>query len=357
MKPEMLYRSWTIMLTITCLMTGGYQVTYHDFPHFGYMFGALLAATLLSYWLQRNLPNWGRPILFVTTFLITSAMYGLVHETAMLTMLLFFPPLYSLLFSDKRYFYWSVWLTAASYFLIARDNTLHVHLIFLIVFFIYSLLLSYVARQASESAKFQERIDVFSKAIEARDSYTQGHSRRVSRYAVEIGRQVPEIDIEELKVSGDLHDIGKISTPDSVLLKPGRLTAEEYDIIKQHTVDGANLIRQFGIEGAILDGVLYHHERMDGSGYPAGLKGEDIPLVARILAIADTFDAMTTTRSYRVAFPTQKAYDEIVSLAGKFYDPELVEIFQNVYPQFLVIFEAEERMRERQADSNTPPAV
>ncbi|MCX7571652.1 HD-GYP domain-containing protein [Tumebacillus sp. DT12] len=344
------YKLWSITLLISTSLIGLFQLVFHEYPYFWIVFPSLSISLLLSLWIDRRKPSWGALALFLNTLMISFGMYWLFHYDPRLTTLLYFPPLFTLLFQNRRYFIWSVLLTVFWHTFTHRGELdIQSHADFALIFLVYSLLLFFVmqnvSRSASEAAKWKERVDVLSKAIEARDSYTQGHSRRVALYAVEIGRHVPGVDIEELRVSGDLHDIGKIATPDSVLLKPGRLTPEEYEIIKRHSVDGANLLRQFGIGGPILDGVLYHHERMDGSGYPERLVGDQIPLFARILAVADTFDAMTTTRSYRVAFPPQKAYDEIVSLSGRFYDAEIVKIFCMVYPQILAVFEKEEGER------------
>ena len=134
-----------------------------------------------------------------------------------------------------------------------------------------------------------------------------------------------------------MHDIGKVNIPDTILAKSGKLTEEEYEVIKTHPVVGAKAIED--VEG-IADNiavVYHHHERWDGKGYPDGLAGEETPLVARITAIADAFDAMTSTRSYRPALPFEEAYKRILDGKGSQFDPELVEVFKQVYPDWITI--------------------
>ena len=134
-----------------------------------------------------------------------------------------------------------------------------------------------------------------------------------------------------------MHDIGKVNIPDTILTKSGKLTDEEYEIVKTHPVVGAKAIED--VEG-IADNiavVYHHHERWDGKGYPDGLVGEETPLVARITAIADAFDAMTSTRSYRPALPFEEAYKRILDGKGSQFDPELVEVFKQVYPDWITI--------------------
>ncbi|MEJ2658589.1 MAG: response regulator, partial [Desulfobacterales bacterium] len=141
----------------------------------------------------------------------------------------------------------------------------------------------------------------FVETIEARDPYTKRHSASVSGYAMSIAREIgcSQEEIAKLDISGNLHDIGKIGIPDSILLKPGQLTDDEYEIIKKHPVIGSNIIGHLGMWTDEQDIIRHHHERFDGRGYPDGLKGEEIPLLARILSVADVYDALTTDRSYR----------------------------------------------------------
>lgn len=167
------------------------------------------------------------------------------------------------------------------------------------------------------------------RAIDARDSYTQGHSERVAKLAFELARQLqlPESTCQEIYLAGVLHDIGKIGVPDSVLLKAGPLTDEEFEIIKLHPVIGFRIIEQLAKLDFTLPGILHHHERWDGRGYPDKLAGTDIPLMARILAVADSFDAMTSSRPYRHHMPLAKARKIIAEGAGTQWDPDIVAAF------------------------------
>jgi len=345
MMPNRIYSYWTMMMLVAVALIGLYEWMYGNMPYVTLTIPLLFASGLIVTLVANFLPRYAKAVLFLNILSVSIFVYWTVNELTMTVCLLFFVPVYSLMFNQLRYFIACQVLTGIGYLLTSQHHSLQLQVIFFIIFLAYSSLLGFVARfhaqKASEAALYRERVEVFSKAIEARDAYTKGHSRRVSLYAVEIGRHVPGLDLKQLRIAGDLHDIGKIATPDAVLLKPGRLTAEEYETIKRHTTDGADILRQFGIDGPVLEGTLYHHERMNGTGYPEGLSGEAIPLFARILAIADTFDAMTTTRSYRKAFEPQAAYDEIVQLAGSFYDPELVDCFRRAYPAILSIWKDE----------------
>ncbi len=167
------------------------------------------------------------------------------------------------------------------------------------------------------------------KALDAKDSYTFGHSMRVAYFSLVTGAEAgltPE-EMYELELSAIFHDIGKIGTPDAVLNKPSRLSEEEFQIMKKHPENTYEILQGFeGFEKIALN-ARYHHERFDGKGYPLGLKGEDIPLAARIILIADTFDAMTSTRPYRKGLPYEVAFEELVQFSGTQFDPKLVKMF------------------------------
>lgn len=167
----------------------------------------------------------------------------------------------------------------------------------------------------------------FVRGIEIRDSYTRGHSERVAFFSKRIAEAMglKEGEVNAIYIAGLLHDIGKIGIPDSILLKPGKLSNEEYEIIKFHPLLSYELLKHIDVLKDSLPGIKYHHERWDGSGYPEGLKGEEIPLQARILAVADSFDAMTSDRIYRKGIPKAQAVTELRNLSGKHYDPEVVE--------------------------------
>ena len=189
----------------------------------------------------------------------------------------------------------------------------------------------------SMETTIQDIVNTFIVAVEAKDLYTFGHSERVSKYAVALAKHLPEYrknDLKNLRLSGLLHDLGKINIPEGVLTKTGKLTEEEYEVIKTHPAVGARMIERIERLQALSDGVLYHHERWDGKGYPTNRKGTDIPLDARILAIADAFDAMTTDRSYRRGFTLDEAFKRLEEGKGSQFDPHLIEVLRIVKYEF-----------------------
>ena len=175
----------------------------------------------------------------------------------------------------------------------------------------------------------------FVETIEARDPYTKQHSSRVSSYAMSIARAIgcSQEEIDELNVSGNLHDIGKIGIPDSILLKPGQLTDEEYEVIKKHPVIGSNIIGHFNMWSLEEKIIRHHHERWDGKGYPDNLKENEIPFLSRILSVSDVYDALTSDRSYRVKMQEDVALNIIIENAGSQFDPEIVDIFLGLHSQ------------------------
>jgi putative nucleotidyltransferase with HDIG domain len=171
--------------------------------------------------------------------------------------------------------------------------------------------------------------------LELKDPYTRGHSERVASYALELAKTTGKYKEEELKdfeFACLLHDIGKIHIPDQILMKPSKLTSDEYEIIKSHTNVGADAVSKVVGLGSSIEVIRSHHERWDGEGYPDQLKGEAIPFLARIAAVADAFDAMTSNRSYRNALSVDEAYKRIIEGKGTQFDPELVDLFHQTYP-------------------------
>lgn len=184
-------------------------------------------------------------------------------------------------------------------------------------------------------AMFLAQVQMAVRMLEAKDPYTRGHSQRVAEYAVATGH-VLVLDralLDELRLGGELHDIGKIGTRDAILHKPGRLTEEEFVEMRRHTTDGADMLSVLREDHPeVLAIVRSHHERMDGTGFPDGLKGEEIPLCARVVAVADAFDAMTSTRSYRLKQGAEPALLELDRCAGPHFDPVVVAAFRDAYP-------------------------
>lgn len=190
-------------------------------------------------------------------------------------------------------------------------------------------------------AMFLAQVQMAVRMLEAKDRYTRGHSDRVADYAVATARVlgVPAATLEEIRLGGSLHDIGKIGTRDAVLNKPGPLTADEVDEVRRHTIEGEEMLAVLRPDHPeVLQIVRWHHERVDGSGFPDGLRGEAIPFCARIVAVVDAFDAMTTTRAYREPERPDRACEELRRCAGTHFDRDVVEAFLAAFPDPLQMF-------------------
>jgi HD-GYP domain-containing protein (c-di-GMP phosphodiesterase class II) len=176
---------------------------------------------------------------------------------------------------------------------------------------------------------FLSTIKSLAAAIDAKDPYTRGHSERVALFSVAIARELGlgEKSLERLQIAGLLHDVGKIGISDAVLLKPDRLTDAEFDVIKRHPALGASIMGPIRQLKDIIPGMRHHHEALDGTGYPDGLAGGEIPLMARIIAVADTFDAMTSDRLYQKAKDDDFVIQTLLRLSGNRYDPKVVQAF------------------------------
>lgn len=203
----------------------------------------------------------------------------------------------------------------------------------------------------AEKNNLIEMITVLAKSLDSRDKYTARHSQSVAAYALLLAEELnlPKKQRDSLYIGGLVHDIGKIGVPEAVLTKNDRLTDDEYEQIKQHPVIGYEMlqhIKSFSANG-VLDMVLHHHERYDGRGYPHGLYGEKIPYEARIMAVADTFDAMTSRRVYRDRLPLEHVIAEIEKNAGTQFDPEIARVFVEILKRYGEdIFEYAKRERK-----------
>ncbi|MFC4560106.1 HD-GYP domain-containing protein [Virgibacillus kekensis] len=255
--------------------------------------------------------------------------------------------LFSPIFVNKKFFYLVSLGTIFKFVFVGlaiQDPIVIIPLLLVVILSMiaYILLHRFLGFVSAIESSYGRQLEGIVKGIiatlELKDPYTRGHSERVAEYALSLAETTNEFKDSDLKFfyySCLLHDIGKINIPDSILSKPGRLTKEEFDVIKTHPVVGAKAVQQ--VEGISdnIDVIRHHHERWDGKGYPDGLKDKETSYLARITAIADAFDAMTSSRSYRAALPLNKAYQQIIDGKGTQFDPELVELFDKVYPTWV----------------------
>ncbi len=206
---------------------------------------------------------------------------------------------------------------------------------------------------ARQKCQFFGIVTALAEAIDKRDPYTGNHVRRVVAYSLLLGIELglSETQLEELRLAATLHDVGKISVPDIILQKPSALDQTEFEVMKRHTIDGATIVARLHDLHPLAEVVRSHHEHFDGSGYPDGLAGDEIPLVVRIVAIADAFDAMTTSRPYREAQPPERAAEEINRTAGTQFCPTVVRVFQRLFQTGQFTLDAGQRALERLADA------
>ncbi len=198
------------------------------------------------------------------------------------------------------------------------------------------------ARSHELSRSYMATVRALANAVEARDAYTGKHAERVAAYGIEIARAlgIESPDAPEIEFGFLLHDIGKVAIPDAILYKPGALTREERELMARHPTIGADIIRGIGFLQDAAKVVRSHHERWDGTGYPDGLRGEEIPIAARVFAVADVFDALTTDRPYRPALTLDESRRMIVLGSGSQFDPSVVSAFNSIKDQtFLRIAE------------------
>lgn len=188
-------------------------------------------------------------------------------------------------------------------------------------------------KEEREQAMHEETIMALVTSIEVKDIYTEGHARRVMDYSEKLSRvlNLPQIEIEKIKIAALLHDVGKIGIPNEVLNKPTSLTSEEYELVKKHPEDTKRILDKITGLSDVVTLAYMHHEHYDGSGYPQGLKGEKIPMGAHIIQLADAFDAMTSKRAYREAMPIDIAIEVLKDCSGTQFHPVVVEAAVNYY--------------------------
>ncbi len=186
---------------------------------------------------------------------------------------------------------------------------------------------------------FVNTVRSLSHALEAKDEYTSGHAHRVAAFSIGLAKEMGMSlkDIENVELSALLHDIGKIGVPEGILTKPAKVTEAEFEEIKKHPVHGFKILEPLEHLEEVLPGIMHHHERWDGKGYPDGLKGGDIPLAARIVCVADAFDAMTSTRPYRKALPDDEALKRLKESSGTQFDPDVVDACFRAYEKGLLV--------------------
>ncbi|MFJ5716148.1 HD-GYP domain-containing protein [Neobacillus sp. NPDC093127] len=255
------------------------------------------------------------------------------------------------LFINTRYF-WLVSIGITSKYMligiVLNSSNVIVPIILIVVLSVlaFFLLVRFQGYVRAISISYDRQLEGIVKGViatlELKDPYTRGHSERVASYALLLAQEIGKFSKGEQKsfyYSCLLHDIGKVHIPDSILMKPGKLTKEEFEIIKSHPGVGAEAVKNVeGIKDCICV-IRSHHERWDGKGYPDQLRGEEIPLLARVASVADAFDAMTSSRSYRAAMPVEEAYKRIIDGKGSQFDPNLVEVFIKVFPEWVKFHE------------------
>lgn len=329
------------------------EVVWFDFMYFKY--GVIVGMIPLSiYLIKINKIKIVKYLIFLgyfTTHLISDIIYykdsALAYTSGNLVEVIFI--LFSPIFVNKKYTYYVSFGLIIKYALVGifiqSPIVLFPVIIMMVCSFIAFILLHRILNYIKAfKYSYDEQLEGIVKGViatlELKDPYTRGHSERVAAYAMNMAEATGKFKPSELNnyyYACLLHDIGKVNIPDAILTKPGKLTDEEFEIIKTHPVVGAEAIRD--VEGIAdnIDVITHHHERWDGKGYPDGLAGENIPFLARVTAVADAFDAMTSSRSYRPALEFEVAYQRIIDGQGSQFDPQMVKLFKQIYPEWVNI--------------------
>ncbi|MEK5077555.1 HD-GYP domain-containing protein [Solibacillus sp. FSL W7-1436] len=349
-----------------------YDILYYDlFPKFAWLdfdtgssgwydfmfikYGIIIGLIPISiYLIKKDKTEFVKYIIFFgyfSTNLFSDIMYykdsSLAYTSGNLVEIIFI--LFSPIFVTKKFTYYVSFGLIIKYTLVGlfiQDPVVMFPIIIMIVcstiaFILLHRILNYIkALKYSYDEQLEGIVKGVIATLELKDPYTRGHSERVAAYAMNMAEATGKFKPSELNnyyYACLLHDIGKVNIPDAILTKPGKLTDEEFDIIKTHPVVGAEAIRD--VEGIAdnIDVITHHHERWDGKGYPDGLAGENIPFLARVTAVADAFDAMTSSRSYRPALEFEVAYQRILEGQGSQFDPQMVKLFKQIYPDWVKI--------------------
>jgi putative nucleotidyltransferase with HDIG domain len=359
-------RTVTWFITLFYIISIGYDLMYYYFlpkyvsgkdlgftnPFSYWVHVIMLLLIPLVYYLNKNQKEYLIKYIYSATYLVLTLVsefttyYGKDIEIHSGNIVELYVILFAPIFVNSRFF-WLVSIgTSIKYIflgLILGDSQILNGFIIVIVLSLISFLLlnRFKGYVAAVKNSYDQQLEGIVKGViatlELKDPYTRGHSERVAGYAQILAQETGMFSKEDLKAFNYaclLHDIGKIHIPDQILMKPSQLTREEYEVIQTHPAVGAEAVKD--VEGLTnhIDVIRSHHERWDGKGYPDRLQGKDIPFLARVVSIADAFDAMTSSRSYRAAMPLEEAFSRIIEGKGTQFDPELVEVFKKVFPKW-----------------------
>jgi putative nucleotidyltransferase with HDIG domain len=306
----------------------------------------------LAFYLTKNKKEYQIKYYYTVSYLILIFIYDLITyfgkdipynsgNIAELFLVLFAP-----IFVNTRFFWVVVLGTISKYVMVSvllssPEMLLALTIVLILGLISFILLNRFRGYVSAVKSSYKQQLEGIVKGViatlELKDPYTRGHSERVAGYAQILAKETGLFTKDQLEgfyYACLLHDIGKIHIPDQILAKPSKLTSDEYEVIKSHPVVGADAVKD--VEGIAenIDVIRSHHERWDGNGYPDRLKETEIPILARVVAIADAFDAMTSSRSYRSAMPLEEAYKNIIEGKGTQFDPTLVDEFKKVFPEW-----------------------
>ncbi|RXI97919.1 HD-GYP domain-containing protein [Anaerobacillus alkaliphilus] len=343
---------WMICIGSSISLTAIYTIWVGSFDIIYYQLLSIMLLGYLPFTLiyRKFSPMIQRYLLFINMCVVIVALTWFTPFANQIAVI--FLPLFATLFKNRNVFYgtsvasilihFSLNSMAGYYdqrFLFEIVTELSYIICYIVVLGVF---VNMIVDSSKQAYMFDKTVKTLILAIETKDMYTRGHSIRVSDYAMIIGSNMKKkgykVDLDLLRISSLIHDIGKVYIPNDILTKNGKLTLEEYKTIQKHSEFGANLAKELEYPNEIVSDILYHHERYDGKGYPRGISQDDIPLHSRIIALADTFDAITTTRSYRNAFTLEEAKDIIIEAMNTQFDPILHEVFLEIYPSLVTYY-------------------